>query len=145
MIPLLILAIVLTGAMAALAYTLATYALPFMAALAVARFAYATGAGFVGAGIVGLLGGVAFYGLLAYLFGTLRSPALRLAIAAAFALPAAICRLFPCAWRHAGSRSLRSLAATVLPCGRRIRWHVGAGAAGRSGNVPREGMMRAGV
>jgi len=90
MIPLLILAIVLTGAMAALAYTLATYALPFMAALAVARFAYATGAGFVDAGIVGLLGGVAFYGLLAYLFGTLRSPALRLAIAAAFALPAAI-------------------------------------------------------
>lgn len=46
MMPLLMLAIVLTGAVAALAYTLATYALPFMAAIAVAYFAYATGAGY---------------------------------------------------------------------------------------------------
>ena len=89
MIPLLILAIMLTGAMAVLAYTLATYALPAIVAVAVARFAYATGAGLLGAGIVGLLGGVASYGLLAYLFGTLRSPAMRLAIAIAFAVPAA--------------------------------------------------------
>lgn len=89
MIPLLMLAIVLTGAMAMLAYTLATYALPAIIAIAVARFAYATGAGLVGAGVVGLLGGVAFFGLMAYLFATLRLPALRLAIAIGFALPAA--------------------------------------------------------
>lgn len=89
MIPLLILAIMLTGAMAALAYTLATYALPAIVTVAVARFAYATGAGLLGAAIVGLLGGVASYGLLAYLFGTLRSAAMRLAIAVAFAVPAA--------------------------------------------------------
>lgn len=89
MIALLMLAIVLTGAMAVLAYTLATYALPAIVAVAVARFAYATGAGIVGAGVVGLLGGVASFGLMAVLFATLRSPALRLAVAATFAIPAA--------------------------------------------------------
>jgi hypothetical protein len=90
MIALVMLAIVLTGAMAVLAYTLAVYALPAIVAVAVARFAYATGAGIVGAGIVGLLGGVAAFGLMAFLFATLRSPVLRLAVAIAFALPAAV-------------------------------------------------------
>lgn len=90
MIPLLILAIVLTGAMAVLAYRLATYAMPAIVAIAVARFAYATGAGIAGAGVVGLLGGVAAFGIMAVLFATLRSPALRLAVAVTFALPAAI-------------------------------------------------------
>lgn len=90
MIAPLMLAIVLTGGMAVLAYRLATYALPAMVAIALARFAYATGARIVGAGVVGLLGGVAFFGLMAFLFAMLRSPALRLAIAIAFALPAAI-------------------------------------------------------
>jgi hypothetical protein len=77
-------------AMCALAYTLATYALPFLFAVTMTRLAFATGAGFVGAGVVGLFAGVAAYGLLAYLFATLRSSSLRLAIALIFAIPAAI-------------------------------------------------------
>ncbi|KAA3503748.1 hypothetical protein [Agrobacterium vitis] len=90
MVPLTMLSVVLIGAMCALAYTLATYALPFLFAVTVTRLAFATGAGFVGAGIVGLFAGVAAYGLLAYLVATLRSPGLSLVIALIFAIPAAI-------------------------------------------------------
>lgn len=90
MIPLLMLAIFLTGALAALAYALATYALPVMVAVAMARFAYATGAGLIGAGLAGIRAGAAFFGLLTYLFATLRSPIPRLFIALVFASPAAI-------------------------------------------------------
>lgn len=90
MVPLTMLSVVLTGAMCALAYTLATYALPFLFAVTMTRLAFATGAGFVGAGIVGLFAGVAAYGFLAYLFTTLRSSSLRLAVALIFAIPAAI-------------------------------------------------------
>jgi hypothetical protein len=46
------------------AYTLATYALPFMLSLAAARFAYHTGAGLIGAGFVGLLVGAVAFGVL---------------------------------------------------------------------------------
>lgn len=88
--PLTMLSVMLIGAMCALAYTLATYALPFLFAVTMTRLAFATGAGFVGAGIVGLFAGVAAYGLLSYLFATLHSPGLRLAIALIFAIPAAI-------------------------------------------------------
>lgn len=90
MVPLTMLSVMLIGAMCALAYTLATYALPFLFAVTMTRLAFATGAGFVGAGIVGLFAGVAAYGLLAYLFATLSSSSLRLAIALIFAIPAAI-------------------------------------------------------
>ncbi|WP_429923253.1 hypothetical protein ACQY1H_01270 [Agrobacterium vitis] len=90
MVPLTMLSVMLIGAMCALAYTLATYALPFLFAVTVTRLAFATGAGFVGAGIVGLFAGFAAYGLLAYLFATLRSSSLRLAVALIFAIPAAI-------------------------------------------------------
>lgn len=90
MVPLTMFSVVLIGAMCALAYTLATYALPFLFAVTMTRLAFATGAGFVGAGIVGLFAGVAAYGLLVYLFATLRSSSLRLAIALMFATSAAI-------------------------------------------------------
>jgi hypothetical protein len=90
MIMLLVLAIVLVGAVAVLAYRLATFALPFMLGLEAARFAYATGAGWIGAGIVGFLAGVAAFGILAFLFATLRAPILRLAVAVIFAAPAAV-------------------------------------------------------
>lgn len=73
-----------------LAYRLATYAMPLMLALEVARFAYATGAGWIGAGIVGVFAGVAAFGILAFLFATLRAPILRLAVAVVFAAPAAV-------------------------------------------------------
>ena len=72
------------------AYTLATYALPFMLGLAAARFAYHTGAGLIGAGFVGLVAGAVAFGLLVFLFETLRPPILRLAVALIFAVPAAI-------------------------------------------------------
>lgn len=90
MIPLLTLAIVLFGSICVLAYTLAVYALPLMAAVAVARFAYATGAGLIGAGIIGLFAGAAFFGVMACLFVTLRSPFLRFVVAVIFATPAVI-------------------------------------------------------
>lgn len=73
-----------------LAYRLATFALPFMLALEAARFAYATGAGWIGASIVGFFAGVAAFGILAVLFATLRAPILRLAVAIVFAAPAAV-------------------------------------------------------
>ncbi|WP_312950492.1 hypothetical protein [Agrobacterium sp.] len=90
MVPLTMLSVMLIGAMCAIAYTLATYALPFLFAVTMTRLAFATGAGFVGAGIFGLFAGVAAYGFLAYLFTTLRSSSLRLAVALIFAIPAAI-------------------------------------------------------
>ncbi|NSY41880.1 hypothetical protein [Agrobacterium tumefaciens] len=90
MIPLLTLVIVLFGSICVLAYMLAIYALPLMVAVAVARFAYATGAGLIGAGIVGLFAGAAFFGVMACLFVTLRSPFLRFGVAVIFSTPAAI-------------------------------------------------------
>jgi hypothetical protein len=90
MITLLVVAIVLVGAVAVLAYRLATFALPSMLALEAARFAYATGAGWIGAAIVGVFAGVAAFGILAFLFATLRAPMLRLGVAVIFAAPAAV-------------------------------------------------------
>ncbi|ERM01605.1 hypothetical protein Q644_20925 [Brucella intermedia 229E] len=90
MIVLVTLSVVLIFAMCLLAYMLATYAVPFIFAVMATRFAFATGAGYIGACIVGLIAGVASYGFLAYLYTTLRSPGLRLAIALLFAVPAAI-------------------------------------------------------
>lgn len=90
MIVLISLSVVLIFAMCSLAYMLATYAVPCFFAVMATRFAFGTGAGYIGAGIVGLFAGVASYCFLAYLFTTLRSPGLRLAIALLFAVPAAI-------------------------------------------------------
>ncbi|MCD4514319.1 hypothetical protein LQT97_24110 [Brucella pseudogrignonensis] len=90
MIVLITLSVGMVMAMCSLAYMLATYAVPFLVALMATRFAFATGAGYLGAGIVGLLAGVGTYGFFAYLYATLRSPKLRLAIALIFAVPAAI-------------------------------------------------------
>ncbi|KAB2715171.1 hypothetical protein [Brucella intermedia] len=90
MIVLISLSAVMVFAMFSLAYMLATYAVPFFFAVMATRFAFATGASYIGAGIVGLFAGVASYGFLAYLYATLRSPELRLAIALLFAVPAAV-------------------------------------------------------
>ncbi|CAM5417723.1 putative protein OS=Afipia felis OX=1035 GN=BN961_03717 PE=4 SV=1 [Afipia felis] len=90
MIALIVVTIMLIGMMCVLAYTLAIYTLPFMLALAVTRFAFGTGAGWVGAAIVGLAAGAASFGILAFLFDTLRAPILRIALALIFAAPAAV-------------------------------------------------------
>ena len=71
-------------------HTLAIYALPFMLALAATRFAYGTGAGWLGTGIVGVVAGVASFGILTLLFAILRAPILRIALALIFAAPAAV-------------------------------------------------------
>ena len=85
-----LMAVTLVVMMCVLAYRLATYALPFMLALEAAHFAHDTGAGWIGAGIVGLLAGLTSFGVLAFLFATLRVPILRIAVALIFAAPAAV-------------------------------------------------------
>ncbi|EAQ33391.1 hypothetical protein NB311A_08964 [Nitrobacter sp. Nb-311A] len=90
MTAMIVVTVMLIGMMCVLAYTLAIYALPFTLALAATRFAYGTGAGWLGAGIVGLVAGAASFGILAFLFGTLRAPFPRIALALIFAAPAAV-------------------------------------------------------
>ena len=90
MVALILLGVVLLSLLCALAYTLATYALPVMLALTVARFAYVTGAGLVGAGFAGVAAGAVAFGVLAFLFSNLRSSTLRFAVMIVFVAPAAI-------------------------------------------------------
>jgi len=90
MVAVMLMSVVLIAGLCVLAYTLATYALPFMLGVTAAQFAYHTGAGFIGAGLVGFVAAVAAFGVLALLFDTLRSPILRLIVALVFAAPAAV-------------------------------------------------------
>jgi hypothetical protein len=90
MVILFLMGIALVGMVCVLAYTLATYALPFLLGLAAARFAYATGAGLIGAGFVGLFAGVVAFGVLALLFYNLRSPVLRFIVMLVFVVPSTI-------------------------------------------------------
>lgn len=120
-----VVAVMLIGMMCVLAYTLAIYALPFMLGLAAMGFAYGTGSDWLGAGIVGLVAGAASFGILTFLFATLRPPILRIALALIFAAPAARAGICACAWRDRRGRSFAGLAATFLPCRRAL---VGAAA-----------------
>jgi hypothetical protein len=90
MIALLGVAVALVAGLCVLAYTLAVYALPFMLGVETARWTYVSGYGLIGAGLVGLVAGVAAYGLLLILFTVVRLPILRLAVVLVFAAPAAI-------------------------------------------------------
>lgn len=90
MVAVMLMSVALIAILCVVAYTLATYALPFMLGLAAARFAYDTGAGLIGAGGIGLVAGAASFGFLAVLFVTLRPPILRLIVALVFAAPAAM-------------------------------------------------------
>ena len=56
-----LMSVVLIAGLCVLAYTLATYALPFMLGVTAAQFAYQTGAGFIGAGLVGFVAAVAAF------------------------------------------------------------------------------------
>ncbi len=114
------------------AYRLATFALPFMLALETARFAYATGAGWIGAGIVGSFAGVASFGILAFLFATLRAPFPAPRRGVGLRRPRRRRGLCVGAWCHARSSPFRSLAANLLYRGRHVRRLFGAGEAGRS-------------
>jgi len=90
MIALILVGAVLVGVLCVLAFTLATYALPFMLGLAAARLAFATGAGVVGAGLVGLAVGAVAFAVLASLFSRLSSPVLREIVMVVFVAPAAV-------------------------------------------------------
>ena len=90
MIAVMLMGVVLIAGLCVLAYTLAVYALPFMLGVTAAQFAYQPGSGFIGAGLVGIVAAVAAFGILAFLFDTLRPPILRLLVALVFAAPAAI-------------------------------------------------------
>ena len=90
MIAVMLMSVVLIAGLCVLAYTLAVYALPFMLGVTAAQFAYQTGSGFIGAGLVGIVAAVAAFGILAFLFDTLRPPILRLLVALVFAAPAAV-------------------------------------------------------
>jgi hypothetical protein len=90
MIALLSMAAALVTGLCILAYTLAVFALPFVLAVEAARWTYASGSSLIGAGLVGLVAGVAAYGLLLILFAVVQLPILRLAVALVFAAPAAI-------------------------------------------------------
>ncbi len=53
-----------------------------MLGVEVAKWTFASGSGLIGAGLVGLAAGAAAYGLLVFAFASLRSPVMRLFLAA---------------------------------------------------------------
>ncbi|WP_025030093.1 hypothetical protein [Nitratireductor aquibiodomus] len=90
MVAVMFMSVALVALLCVLAYTLAIYALPFMLGLTAAQFAYQTGSGLIGAGLVGLFSAGVAFGVLAVLFETIRSPAIRFIVALVFAVPAAV-------------------------------------------------------
>lgn len=75
---------------AGIAFTLATYALPFVVGLSAAQWAYGTGAGLLGAAVVGLLAAGTAYALLALALAATRSNIIRAVVALVFLVPAGI-------------------------------------------------------
>jgi len=73
-----------------LIFTLAVYALPFFVAVSAGIMAFHTGAGILGALLVGIAAGVLALAAGRTALAMTRSPILRAAIAAAFAIPAVI-------------------------------------------------------
>lgn len=82
--------VVLIGMLCMLFFTLATYALPFMAGLEVARLAYHSGSGSLGAVLVGIVVGMLVFGLAFFLLGIVRSPVLQIAVALVYTAPAVV-------------------------------------------------------
>jgi hypothetical protein len=73
-----------------LLFTLAIYALPFLAGLTAGLAAVNSGSGFIGALAIGLLVGVAILVLGQMVFATVRTPLVRLLIGLVYAVPAAV-------------------------------------------------------
>ncbi|WP_439364213.1 hypothetical protein ACNJYD_30710 [Bradyrhizobium sp. DASA03005] len=71
-------------------FALAVYALPFFVALSIGMTALQSGAGLVGALLIGTAGGALTLFLGQVVFAVSRPSALRIAIATAFAVPAAV-------------------------------------------------------
>ncbi|MDC9813923.1 hypothetical protein [Rhizobium binxianense] len=90
MTPIILLAVALCTALCALAFVLATHALPLMAGLAAFQLVRACGASAIVAGIVAFAFAILSFALFAYLRQVLRSQHARLLLALAYAAPAAI-------------------------------------------------------
>jgi hypothetical protein len=73
-----------------LLFTLAVYALPFLAGLTVGLAAFHGGAGFIGALAVGLVVGSSVLALGQIIFATVRAPLIRLLIGLVYAVPATV-------------------------------------------------------
>jgi hypothetical protein len=73
-----------------LLFTLAVYALPFLAGLSVGLAAFHSGAGLIGALAVGFLVGVTILVLGKIVLATVRTPLIRLIIGLVYALPATV-------------------------------------------------------
>lgn len=71
-------------------FALAVYALPFFVALSIGMTAFQSGAGLIGAVLIATAGGALTLVLGQVAVATTRSLALRIAIATAFAIPAAV-------------------------------------------------------
>jgi hypothetical protein len=90
MISVILLTVALFASMCALAFSLATYALPFMTGLAASRLILACGAGWAMASIAGLVAGISSFAALVYLRAILHRRVARFAIAVIYAVPAAV-------------------------------------------------------
>ncbi len=78
------------GAICWVLFSLAVYALTFLAGLSVGLAAFHSGAGFIGAFVVGLLVGVIILVLGQIVFATVRTPLIRLLIGLIYAVPATV-------------------------------------------------------
>ncbi|AEQ53603.1 hypothetical protein [Pelagibacterium halotolerans] len=73
-----------------LLFSLAVYALPFFIAVTVGYYAFENGVGLIGAIVVTLFAGTAAFVLGQLAFAIIRSPIIRLALGALYALPAGL-------------------------------------------------------
>jgi len=101
-----------------LVFTLAVYALPFLAGLTAGLAAFHSGSGFIGALVTGLFVGVTVLVLGQIGLATVRTPLIRLLIGLAYAVPAAV----------AGYQLCFALAGMGVPAGgwQRVFASVGA-------------------
>ena len=85
-----LLSVIGLGFLCWLLFSLAVYALPFFVAVTVGYYAFENGAGPIGAIVVALFAGAAALVLGQLAFATIRSPIIRLALGALYALPAGL-------------------------------------------------------
>ena len=101
-----------------LLFTLAVYALPFLAGLSAGLAAFHSGSGFIGALVIGLVVGVTILALGQIIFATVRTPLIRILIGLVYAVPAAA----------AGYQLCFALAGIGMPAGNWQHFFAAAGA-----------------
>lgn len=77
-----------------LVYTVTTYALPCLAGLAAATYAFETGSGLSGACVVFGLTAITVFGLMRWLFAVIPHPTARIMLSLAFVAPAVLVSYF---------------------------------------------------